>query len=288
MKNICPNCGSSSSKLKLKTPKFNLLICNSCRLGHISPMPSQKDLEKYYGEAYFKSEMDNIHGYTAYSQMENVLTIEAKRKIAYMQKFTKGNSLLDVGCGLGVFLKKAKQEGYAVSGNDISEYARNFVKKILKIPFYKGTLADYPLPKNRFDIVCAWDVVEHIPIVKDTFQSILHSLKSGGYLFLTTPDLASFDAQILGRFWYGYKKIPEHLIFFDKDSIRKTLENSGFKVVEIRAWGFERDLGFVADKIRLYFPPLGALLKITTDFLKISDKSIYLPLTDMMVVATKK
>lgn len=288
MKNICPNCQSTSSRLKLKTKKFVLMICNPCGLGFISPMPSEKDLHRYYNRAYFKSKTDEIHGYTSYTQMEKVLTIEAQRKIKYMQKFTSGKNLLDVGCGLGIFLKNANSFGYKISGNDISGYAIEHIKKTLNIPLYEGSLKDAKLPKNYFDVVCAWDVMEHIPDVGGTFSAINKTLKKNGYLFLTTPDLTSIDAQILGKFWYGFKKIPEHLIFFDKNSIKKILEKSGFVIVEIKPWGFERDLNFIADKIHFYLPPLGTLFKIITKFLKISDRSIYLPLTDMMVVATKK
>ena len=118
-------------------------------------------------------------------------------------------------------------------------------------------------------------------------KAISKTLTPNGFLFLTTPNLKSWDAKLLSKYWYGYKKIPEHVIFFSPESIKYALENNGFEVVKIKTWGFERDVNFLVKKISLYLPILNRPLSFLVKFLKIGKKSLYLPVTDMMVVAKK-
>lgn len=219
--------------------------------------------------------------------MEKVLAAEAVKRLRFISNFTHKKTLLDVGCGLGIFLKIAKSSEYEVAGNDISSYAKNYVSKKNKIDFYLGPIDTLTLPKNTFDIVTAWDVLEHIPQVNLAFKSIHRSLKKGGYLILTTPDINSWDAKMMRSFWYGYQKIPEHLLFFSTDSIKNVLEKNGFKVIKIRGWGFERNLQFILTKASIYIPHIDKLLLPILKILNIENKSIYLPLTDMIVVAQK-
>lgn len=283
----CPFCKSDKKKRILRLSKVHLLICAKCELGYIDPIPKKDELLKYYGKDYFESGVGEFIRYKNYQSLGGVLKKEAQKKISEIEKYTNKKKLLDIGCGLGDFLKVAKEKNFEVAANDISSYVQKYITSILRVPFFKGTISKKVLPPNQFDIITAWDVFEHIPQVNEAFVSISQALKKGGFLFLTTPNLRSPDARLLGRFWYGYKKIPEHLIFFSPNSIRKILTTHGFKVIIIKNWGFERDIAFLITKLGLYIPFLGQALMPIAKFLKLDKKSLYLPLTDMFVVAQK-
>lgn len=287
MKTVCPFCKNLKSKVIFKNRKYTLVSCAVCFLAYLAPMPTPTQIRKIYQQDYFKNNKDLAGGYGDYQQMEKVLAKESKRKIKFIKKYTDKNKLLDIGCGLGTFLKIAKSTGFNIAGNDISSYAQRVVKNELKVPFYPGEVFKASLPKESFDIVTAWDVFEHIPQVNETFQSVAKTLRPGGFLFLTTPNIKSWDSKVLGKYWYGYKKIPEHLIFFSPESIKKLLKANGFNVIAVKTWGFERDLEFLSQKISLYIPWFKKFAGPLINLLAFGDKSIYLPVTDMIVVAQK-
>ncbi len=287
MKTICPFCKNPKSVVVLKSKKYTLVSCSNCSLEYLVPMPTSNQIKSLYQEDYFKSDKDLTGGYSDYHRMEEVLKKESRRRIKFIKIFTSKNKLLDIGCSLGTFLTVAKDTGFDVSGNDISAHAQRVVKSQLKIPFYLGPVLQANLPQESFDIVTAWDVFEHIPKVSETFRSISKTLKPGGFLFLTTPNIKSWDSLVMGKYWYGYKKIPEHLVFFSPQSIKKILEANGFNIITVKTWGFERDFKFLAQKASLYIPGFQNIASPILNLLHIQNRSVYLPLTDMIVTARK-
>lgn len=283
MHNICPSCNELSSELLFQFDKYFLIRCGHCDLGFVYPLPEIRKINEFYNEEYYQKNHDYL-GYQNYSDMNTVLQQEAKRNIRFIKKCTDGKKLLDIGCGLGSFLKEAKKSGYITSGNDISVYAKNKIEEDLKILFYLGP-AQKVLPKQSFNIITAWDVLEHVFDINRMLKSIYQSLNEGGFLFLTTPNYRSWDARIFGRSWYGYKKIPEHLLFFSPKSIKYTLEKNGFSLLKVINWGFERDIFFLFNKLFANNYPAKKILFPL--FSKLGKRSVFLPVIDMMVVAKK-
>lgn len=121
---------------------------------------------------------------------ERIKYYSKKHMIKYIKYFLKKNEIkwLDIGCGLGYFVKEAVEEGVDCYGIDISEYA---VKNaIIKDRIKLGSITNIPFGDETFDVVSAFDVIEHIH-PKDTekaFSEIYRVLKKGGYLIMTTPN----------------------------------------------------------------------------------------------------
>jgi len=96
---------------------------------------------------------------------------------------------------------------------------------------------DFPF-KDRFDLVLAAEIIEHV-IDTDTFlQKIAASLKSDGELILTTPNIAALGRRLL----LLVNKNPHmevslekdsagHVRYFIKDTLIWLLEKNGFKVI---------------------------------------------------------
>lgn len=248
-------------------------------------MPSLIDMSKFYTKNYFKGGSQGVKGYKDYSLLEDCLIVEAKKKITLIEKYREKGLLLDVGAGTGVFLKIAQLKGYKIKGNDISPFAIKHLRD-RKISCYPGPIGKNIFPKEKFDLITAWDVIEHITNPRQIMNALNYALKKGGYLFLTTPNTASFDAKIFGWNWYGYKKIPEHVLFFNKNSINKLLNSTGFESLEIIPWGFVRNLEFIFTKVGIG----GVLLRAMNRLLKLSGLSniyIFFPVVDFLVVARK-
>ena len=108
--------------------------------------------------------------------------------------------VLEAGCGSASQIK-FKAEIYAV-GIDISadELEKNGAvhDKIL------GDIQDYPLPKEDFDVIVCWMVLEHLSRPDDALANIFRATKPGGIVVLGFPNLASIKGLVtkFTPFWF--------------------------------------------------------------------------------------
>lgn len=91
-------------------------------------------------------------------------------------------TILDIGAGDGYITNPLAQK-YDVTGMDISEEALSY----LECKVVVGNIADIPFPKDRFDLVMANDVIEHLP--DDIYEKSLQEMQrvSKKYIIITVP-----------------------------------------------------------------------------------------------------
>ncbi len=98
--------------------------------------------------------------------------------------------LLDVGCGLGYFLERAGAAGWDVAGVEPSAaWANVAAERIGPQRVLAGTADDPALDGQRFDLITAWDVIEHVFDPLPFLSRLARLLADGGRLFLRTPNL---------------------------------------------------------------------------------------------------
>lgn len=99
-----------------------------------------------------------------------------------------GDVILDIGCGNGGMLRYLKSLGYRhLYGLDVSAYAINRLRTE-GIEMHFGQLPSIPLEGNRFDVVIASAVLEHVIRRKTFISEIRRVLKPGGRAFIIVPD----------------------------------------------------------------------------------------------------
>lgn len=95
-------------------------------------------------------------------------------------------TLLDIGCGYGRFLKEA-QKSFVTFGIDPSGYAISQAKKYAtSTKFEVATISSYK-PKRTFDVITAFDILEHTNNLSGSLQKIEKWLKPGGVLIIVVP-----------------------------------------------------------------------------------------------------
>lgn len=147
-----------------------------------------------------------------------------KKHIIRFIKFLLGNkniTWLDIGCGIGYLVREALEEGINAYGIDISKYAVE--NAIVKNRVKYGSITSIPFGDNIFDVVSAFDVIEHIH-PKDTekaISEISRVLKMGGFLILTTPNPC-----FIGDWIYDLT----HINVKPPKYWKEILESHGFKV----------------------------------------------------------
>lgn len=94
--------------------------------------------------------------------------------------------LLDIGCGYGRFLKAAEKD-FETYGIDPSEFAINRAGKYaVNTKFEVATISSYE-PRIKFDVIAAFDVLEHVPDVEKSVLKIKSWLKPKGIFFCVVP-----------------------------------------------------------------------------------------------------
>lgn len=284
----CSLCDKSNYRTVYSQLPFEIVRCSLCGMGFLTPVPTERFLAKFYSKKYFQKESEGF-GYKNYKRMRKVLEAESLRKIEFIKKFIRSSStLLDVGSGLGFFANSAFKKGFKVSILDRSAWAVSYAMKKYKIPGYVSDFTPRSVPQSKFEVVTAWDVLEHLANPKDGFLAINRVLDNGGLVFITTPNIESWDARIMGKRWYGFTKIPEHIQYFSPATIKKFAVQAGFEVVAIKSWGFVRDFKFIADKSKSYSALLSRLLTNLLKLFNLERKHVYFPFIDMMVVLKKE
>ena len=280
-------CGQQRASLRGRSGRFSILRCHACRLERLSPQPTVQELDNLYSERYFESDDPGSPGYAAYGAMHDALTAAAEAQMSTMPSLDDiggAGELLDVGCGYGTFIALARAAGWNARGIDYSAAAAAAAHSRYGVDVEVGDFARHGAGYGRFDVLTMWDAIEHFPDPLRALQSAYRALKPGGRLILSTPDTASWDARLLGRRWYGYTKVPEHLWYFDRQTLGALGERAGFRVLEARPWGFVRTLGFCTDKLGVYHPVLGSVARKVTDIARVTDKRLFFTILDMLLV----
>lgn len=172
------------------------------------------------------------HEYKAmYELEENHAWFKVKREMIMdlFNKYCRKNSkILDVGCGTGVICKMFSKDN-DVTGLDISKEALRYARKRDKnLKLVLGDAQNIGITKNRFDVIIASDVIEH---VNDDYKAIEHinkSLKKGGKVIITVP---AFEF-----LWGKDDDMLEHKRRYTKRHIKRLLRSTGFKIDFINYW----------------------------------------------------
>jgi 2-polyprenyl-6-hydroxyphenyl methylase/3-demethylubiquinone-9 3-methyltransferase len=104
-------------------------------------------------------------------------------------------SVLDIGCGGGLFLSMLKEQRAEVVGIELSDSRAQYAKTKHGLEIHK-----YPIESdfwqqgyaNHFDAVTLWDVIEHVNYPRQTLQCAANVLKPSGLLLIDTPCRDSF------------------------------------------------------------------------------------------------
>lgn len=141
--------------------------------------------------------------------------------------------ILDVGCGDGERLLEFSRRGYDVWGVDVGAQSIELCRNILPGgTFSRGELPELKLPPESFDFIRIDNALEHMPnpvaVVRESFRL----LRPSGKLMIYVP----YGRSLTVRVFKGgsiSSWMPFHLQLFTRKSLKKMLEDCGFKNVNI-------------------------------------------------------
>lgn len=210
---------------RLEIKNWQIFKCQNCKISFLNPEP--QNIEKIYDYDYFKNWYLQVYE-KRYKYNEKIL-----KKI---KKFIPEKcKILDIGCGVGIFMDLMKKKGNEVYGLDISDFALNFCKeKGFKV---YNSLSEID-PAEKFDVITIMDVIAHIKNPVDYLQKCKKILHPNGILIIKTPlhsNYLFFIAKVL-KFTGKSRAIlhlPAQIYHFDKYSILNLTNLTGFKLKKI-------------------------------------------------------
>lgn len=148
------------------------------------------------------------------------------------------SKVLDVGCSSGKLAERLKKEKNCfVVGierdSDLASKAQARCDKLVKADI--SQLKELPFSQNYFDCIVFADILEHIVNPDEVLLKLRGYLADEGYIVLSVPNIANWEIRLrllFGNFNYGHPLIDGgHLRFFTLSSIRRLLNDSGFRIV---------------------------------------------------------
>ncbi|MDD5032960.1 MAG: cobalamin-dependent protein [Candidatus Pacebacteria bacterium] len=287
-KNIsCPLCGDSGVFSWKKKEKFEVLKCKKCDLGFVAPDFLPED----YRNQYLEDKSSRVEYYKSADDCDGWYF---RRNLKKLEKFIKPGSILDIGCSVGTFLKEAQKKGWQAAGVEPNLKAAEIAQKYGKV---YSDFFDENFGASGFSAVHMSDTIEHLSNPLAVLKTARGILSEKGILMVTTCDMDSF----LGK---AYQIKPrEHLFYFNKKSLRRILEQSGFKVLLLeritrkRSFsGLEKsttEIGLIGKfftKFRFFHRPMSFLsgLLFYDEILAIAEKSKQTGLKDCGIGAKKQ
>lgn len=141
-----------------------------------------------------------------------------------------GGRLLDIGCGSGQFLLRAKSLGWAAEGVDFDPAAVSRARQY-GLQVYLGTLDDQQLASDSYDVITMSHVIEHVPDPLQLLSECHRILKPGGRLAALTPNADSIAHRRFRENWF-YFDTPRHLQVFNARGLARLAREAGFASTE--------------------------------------------------------
>jgi len=154
-------------------------------------------------------------------QVDADLLNEHLARYAFAARLARGKRVLDAGCGAGYGSAELAKSALSVVGADIAGEAVGFAREHYRLPylaFEQASCTALPHRDSAFDLVVAFEVIEHLPGWRDFLLEVRRVLAPTGQFIVSTPN----------KLYYGESRSraganPFHAHEFEFDEFRTEL-----------------------------------------------------------------
>jgi SAM-dependent methyltransferase len=153
-------------------------------------------------------------------------------RLAALSPGRSRGAALEIGCSSGFFLEELKQRGFGdVRGCEPSREAKERASPEVRAGIRTGFFNDSAYPDGSFDLICAFQTLDHVADPLSVLRTCLAKLKPGGLIYLIVHDTGALQARLFGE------KSPiidvEHIYLFNRRTLPMAAAKAGFEAPEI-------------------------------------------------------
>lgn len=174
-----------------------------------------------------------------YCVSQNARYKEMSKILSFAQPLLREGTLLDIGAGTGMLVKRATELGYHAVGIEPSkQFSDIAVQSGLNV--FQGIFPSKKLVE-QFDVITLIDVIEHVNRPVDFLLHVKENLSSKGFVVVSTPDSSSLLARTLKWKWWHYR--IAHIGYFDQNHLDHAMTKCGFELIgkSRPSWYFNLD-----------------------------------------------
>jgi len=250
---------------------LKLYRCVTCNFVAQYPGPGRYTVVESYNEFYDLAFVEQGKEWM-YPERIPVLRDIASR----IAQRKNGGALLDVGCGDGLFIQQAQQQGFTCTGVEDSAALAGYAHKKTDADIIHGQYSRDMFPAASFDVISFIQVVEHIPYPLPVLEAVKHHLKPGGLLVIEVPSIHA--PHFLAYRMTGIKAfvapptgvIESHVGYHSPNTMRRLTGSAGFTELSLVTgrWkykysGLLRTLAYILDPL-FEATEIGGILYIGT------------------------
>ena len=156
----------------------------------------------------------------------------------------KNKNVLELGSYYGVLGSLIKKKVKNYTGIEFSKSASNYAKTKFNLKIKSNF---NQIKKNKYDLIILCDVIEHVDDPLKIVKQIKSVLKKNGTIIMSTMDIESAYARILGTKYPWI--MPMHKFYFSFQSLKFLLKRANLKIVNYHYEKKITSLGYLLKKI---------------------------------------
>lgn len=233
----CPTCGSRNYSHELSKDYLKIVKCKECSLIFTSPTFDEAHYrETYQSEVYAEYMSKLVHDSHSY-RVERFGNERVSIMSTYLDNSDNEIRYLDIGCSSGAVVEAATNKGWAASGIDLNESAIEFGRD-RGLNLVNGDVYDQNFEPGSFEVISAFDVLEHVLDPVKMLKKIHELLVPGGIALIFVPNWNSATRVLLGKDAH-YIRPTHHLTYYTPLTLEDVVVRNGFKVESILTEGLD-------------------------------------------------
>ncbi len=211
-----------------------------------SPVPDSAIMKDLYASGQYRD-----HAKRFIRPLETLIRFFRGGRLRGIKRFCKRGRMLDIGCGRGLVLARARDESWDTAGMEFSDDTARQAREVLGLDIRTGRLEDAGFTRGSFDVITIWHVLEHLPDPEVTLRTCYSLLKPGGLLAVAVPNSESLQSRITGRHWF-HLDVPYHLYHYSCTNLSGLLERLSFHVKKTVHFSLEQNpFGFLQSMLNM-------------------------------------